>query len=125
MASRRKTELVAQLELARRDLEEKGARCALALHPGRQIKRSFQAHPIRWFVTTLSLSSFLSVLLRRKVVIKSPRKKIGLVRWLLRLAFSYYRPAFNKFVLERLKKELSSRLKNSSLKSMLGTPSQR
>ena len=125
MASRRKSELVEQLEIARRDLEENGVSCALALHPGRQIKRSFQAHPIRWFVTTLSLSSFLSILLRRKVVIESPRKKTGLVRWLLRLAFSYYRPAFNKIVLERLKKELSGRLKNSSLKSMLGTPSQR
>jgi len=125
MAEERKAELVAQLALARRDVTESRDRLAMELHPGHQLKKSVQNHPFGWFAGTMGLFTLVGLFGRRKVRIEKPRKKFRLFRWILGIAFSLAKPTLGKILVAKAKEEAAKRMKDGSLKSMLGTPPQR
>jgi hypothetical protein len=125
MAEQRKRELVAQLAIARSEITVSKTRISHEMNLGRQLKKSFQSHPLGWFAGTMGAATLLGVLGRRRVTVKQPRKRFRTIRWLFGIGFTLVKPTLTALVINRAKEEAEKRLGTASLKSMLGGPSQK
>lgn len=125
MAEQRKAELAAQLALARRDISLGKDRVSTELHPGHQLKKSVQNHPLGWFAGTMGAATLLGLLVRRRSRSESPKKRFRILRWTFGTGLALARPAIGRFVIARIKDEAAKRLQDGSMKSMLGGPPQK